>query len=138
MTLQQLHYILTIAETGSMNKAAELLYVSQPNLTSTVRELEKEFGFAVFHRSGRGVTPTRDGVEPNQLLDEINYRRNAHARRGRAADICPSGLDADGGAERALLFGGRAQTAFRRFHSALFICGTGVCTHGALIRHGEL
>lgn len=63
MTLQQLHYILTIAETGSMNKAAELLYVSQPNLTSTVRELEKEFGFAVFHRSGRGVTPTRDGVE---------------------------------------------------------------------------
>lgn len=63
MTLQQLRYILTIAETGSMNKAAELLYVSQPNLTSTVRELEKEFGFAVFHRSGRGVTPTRDGVE---------------------------------------------------------------------------
>ena len=63
MTLQQLHYILTIAETGSMNKAAELLYVSQPNLTSTVKELEKEFGFAVFHRSGRGVTPTRDGAE---------------------------------------------------------------------------
>ena len=63
MTLQQLHYILTIAKTGSMNKAAELLYVSQPNLTSTIRELEKEFGFAVFHRSGRGVTPTRDGVE---------------------------------------------------------------------------
>lgn len=63
MTLQQLHYILTIAETGSMNKAAELLYVSQPNLTSTVRELGKEFVFAVFHRSGRGVTPTRDGVE---------------------------------------------------------------------------
>lgn len=63
MTLQQLHYILTIAETGSMNKAAELLYVSQPNLTNTVRKLEKEFGFAVFHRSGRGVTPTRDGVE---------------------------------------------------------------------------
>lgn len=63
MTLQQLHYILTIAEIGSMNKAAELLYVSQPNLTSTVRELEKEFGFAVFHRSGHGVTPTRDGVE---------------------------------------------------------------------------
>lgn len=63
MTLQQLHYILTIAETGSMNKAAELLYVSQPNLTSAVKELEREFGFAVFHRSGRGVTPTRDGAE---------------------------------------------------------------------------
>ena len=63
MTLQQLHYILTIAETGSMNKAAELLYVSQPNLTSAVKEPEQEFDFAVFHRSGRGVTPTREGTE---------------------------------------------------------------------------
>ena len=63
MTLQQLKYILTIAETGSMNKAAELLYVSQPNLTSSVKELEKEFGFTIFHRSGRGVTLTPDGTE---------------------------------------------------------------------------
>ena len=41
MTLQQLHYILTIAEKGSMNKAAELLYVSQSNLTSAVKELAR-------------------------------------------------------------------------------------------------
>ncbi|MDO4484344.1 MAG: LysR family transcriptional regulator [Clostridia bacterium] len=63
MTLQQLKYILTIAETGSMNKASEQLYVSQPNLTSAVKELENELGFSVFHRSGRGVTLTADGVE---------------------------------------------------------------------------
>ena len=42
MTLQQLRYALVIAETGSMNKAAEQLYVSQPSLTSSVQELEKE------------------------------------------------------------------------------------------------
>ena len=42
MTLTQLNYIITIAETKSINKAAELLYVSQPSLTSAVRELEKE------------------------------------------------------------------------------------------------
>ena len=42
MTLQQLHYVIEISEQGSMNKAAEALYVSQPSLTSAVRELEKE------------------------------------------------------------------------------------------------
>ena len=41
MTLQQIHYIIVIAETGSMNKAAEQLYIAQPSLTSAVKELEK-------------------------------------------------------------------------------------------------
>lgn len=63
MTLQQLHYIITISETGSLNKASEILYVSQPSLTSTVKELEKELGITIFYRSGRGVTPTNEGME---------------------------------------------------------------------------
>ena len=42
MTLQQLHYAITIAEAGSLNKAAEALYISQPSLTSAMQELEKE------------------------------------------------------------------------------------------------
>ncbi|MDY4693600.1 MAG: LysR family transcriptional regulator [Blautia sp.] len=63
MTLMQLHYIITIAETGSLNKAADLLYVSQPSLTSAVKELEKELGITIFFRSGRGVTLTNDGTE---------------------------------------------------------------------------
>ena len=63
MTLTQLNYIITIAETKSINKAAELLYVSQPSLTSAVRELEKELGITLFYRSGRGVTLTGDGAE---------------------------------------------------------------------------
>ena len=44
MTLTQLHYLITIAETKSLNKAAELLYVSQPSLTNAMKELEKELG----------------------------------------------------------------------------------------------
>ncbi len=63
MTIQQLHYVITIAEQGSMNKAAQLLYTSQPSLTSSVQELERELGITIFHRSGRGVTPTNDGAE---------------------------------------------------------------------------
>ncbi len=42
MTLNQLNYVITIAKTGSMNKAAQLLYISQPSLTSAVQELERE------------------------------------------------------------------------------------------------
>lgn len=63
MTLQQLRYIITISETGSLNKASEILYVAQPSLTSSIKELEKELGITIFHRSGRGVTLTNDGAE---------------------------------------------------------------------------
>ena len=63
MTLTQMNYIITISETGSLNKAAEALYISQPSLTNAVKELEKELGITIFNRSGRGVTLTNDGTE---------------------------------------------------------------------------
>lgn len=63
MTLQQLKYAITISETGSLNKAAEILYIAQPSLTTAIRELEKEIGIQIFNRSGRGVTLTNDGTE---------------------------------------------------------------------------
>ncbi|MDO4266029.1 MAG: LysR family transcriptional regulator [Eubacteriales bacterium] len=63
MTLQQIHYAITISETGSLNKAAEVLYVAQPSLSGAIRDLEEELGIQIFHRSGRGVTLTNDGTE---------------------------------------------------------------------------
>ena len=63
MTLQQLNYVITISETGSLNKAAEALFVTQPSLTSAIKELEKEIGITIFNRSGKGVTLTNDGME---------------------------------------------------------------------------
>lgn len=71
MTLMQLKYALMIAETGSMNKAAEQLYVSQPSLTASVQELEKETGIQIFNRSGRGVTVTNDGAEFLQYAHQV-------------------------------------------------------------------
>ena len=62
MTLQQIYYAITISEQGSFNKASEVLYISQPSLTESVRELEKELGIIIFHRSGKGVTLTSDGA----------------------------------------------------------------------------
>lgn len=63
MTLQQLNYAITISETGSLNKAAKILYIAQPSLTGAMQELEKELGITIFHRSGRGVSLTNDGAE---------------------------------------------------------------------------
>ena len=57
------YIFLPIAETKSLNKAAEQLYVSQPSLTNALKELEKEVGITIFFRTGRGVTLTNDGVE---------------------------------------------------------------------------
>ena len=63
MTLQQIHYILTIADCHSMNKAAEKLFIAQPTLTSAVREVEQEIGITIFLRTHRGVTVTNEGTE---------------------------------------------------------------------------
>lgn len=63
MTLQQINYVVAITETGSMSKAAERLYLSQPTLTSSVHDLEEELGFQIFNRSRKGVTLTAEGTE---------------------------------------------------------------------------
>jgi DNA-binding transcriptional LysR family regulator len=63
MTLQQIYYALTVAETGSMNKAAEKLFVSQPSLTAAIKELEKFAGVKLFHRTAKGMEKTPDGEE---------------------------------------------------------------------------
>lgn len=63
MTLQQIFYALTIAETKSMNKAAEKLFISQPTLTSAIKELENSLGITIFRRTSRGVEKTNDGEE---------------------------------------------------------------------------
>ena len=76
MTLQQIKYVIGIAETGSFNKAADKLYVSQPSLTSTIHALEDELGILIFNRTGRGVTLTNDGTEFISLARELyhNYQ----------------------------------------------------------------
>ena len=71
MTLTQINYVIKIVECGSMNKAAEQLYVAQPSLTGAIKELEKELGFSLFNRSGKGVSLTPDGVEFLMYAKEV-------------------------------------------------------------------
>lgn len=63
MTLQQIYYVITISEYGSMNKAAEALFISQPTLTSAVKELEREIGITLFQRTGKGAVLTAGGED---------------------------------------------------------------------------
>lgn len=69
MTLLQMNYILEIDHCGSMNKAAQNLFVSQSALSNAIAEVEKELGIIIFHRNNRGISLTEDGRE---LLMQIS------------------------------------------------------------------
>ena len=63
MTLAQLRYTIAIAKAGSMNEAAKNLYISQPSLSTAIRELETETGVEIFRRTNRGIAVTPAGEE---------------------------------------------------------------------------
>ena len=63
MTFQQLSYIVEIAKCGSINKAAQKLFLSQSGISTAVRELEDELGVRFFTRNNRGVEFTPEGKE---------------------------------------------------------------------------
>ena len=63
MTLQQLTYLVTVADCGNITEAAEKLFISQPSLSAAIHNLEKEMGVTAFTRSNKGVTVTREGEE---------------------------------------------------------------------------
>ena len=76
MTLKQLRYIVTVAETGNITEAAGKLFIAQPSLTASIQELEKEFGIRIFERGKKGISLTKEGEEflgyARQVLDQTN------------------------------------------------------------------
>lgn len=63
MTLQQLKYIISIAKNGTLSKAAKENFISQPSLSQSLKELEDEIGFQIFHRNNKGLTISIAGDE---------------------------------------------------------------------------
>jgi len=63
MTLQQLKYVLAVAEKGSISEAAKSLFIAQPSLSNAVRDLEDEIGQTLFIRTSRGIRLTNEGAE---------------------------------------------------------------------------
>lgn len=76
MKLQQLKYVITIADTRSMNEAAKQLFIAQPSLSGAVKEIEKELGFEIFVRTNRGVEITKEGAEfiayAKQVMEQVD------------------------------------------------------------------
>lgn len=62
-SLLQLKYAVEVEKTGSISKAAENLFMNQPNLSKAIRELEDDVGIAIFDRTAKGVVPTEKGLE---------------------------------------------------------------------------
>ena len=63
MTLQQLKYAITVAETGTITEAANKLYISQPSLTNAIHELEKEMNIIIFNRTNKGISISKEGED---------------------------------------------------------------------------
>jgi DNA-binding transcriptional LysR family regulator len=90
MTLQQLRYAVAIADNKSINKAAAELFITQPSLSSTIKDLENEINIELFVRSNRGIVITPEGEEflgyARQMLEhykliEDRYVENQSAKK---------------------------------------------------------
>ena len=90
MNILHLKYAAEIAKTGSLNKAAENLYMGQPNLSRAIKELEASLGITIFKRSSKGMVATPEGEEfleyARKILSQIDevediYKNNAPAKQ---------------------------------------------------------
>ena len=85
MTLQQIQYVVSVADTGSINRAAKELFISQSRLSGAVQELEQELGTTLFLRTNRGVRVTPEGEEflgyAKQILDQYHLMEEKYLLR---------------------------------------------------------
>lgn len=87
MTLQQLKYAIAVADSGSINKAAQEHFLSQPALSAAIHDLEEESGITLFDRSNRGVKLTQDGKDflayARQLTEQYDLMEDRFIRKKR-------------------------------------------------------
>ncbi|RKD29388.1 LysR family transcriptional regulator [Lacrimispora algidixylanolytica] len=92
MTLQQLRYIITIVNCGSISEAAKQLYITQPSLSNAVKELELEYGVSIFNRTSKGITLSSDGSEflsyARQILEQTDLMEQHYLNKKPLKRIC--------------------------------------------------
>ena len=85
MNILHLKYVISIAENGSINKAAEELLVAQPNLSRVVREMEADLGIQFFRRSSKGMMLTPDGElfvnQARKILEQIDEMESLYKEK---------------------------------------------------------
>ena len=76
MTLQQLKYVVTVADKGTISEAAKELFISQPSLTKAIKELENEMQITIFNRTNKGIVVSNAGDEflayARQVLEQAS------------------------------------------------------------------
>ena len=95
MTLQQLKYVITVAETGTITEAANKLYISQPSLTNAVHELEKEMNIVIFNRTNKGISLSKEGEDflgyARQVLEQAAILEDKYKKHdGGKKQFCVS------------------------------------------------
>ena len=79
LDIKQLKAIVTVAEVGSVTRAADLLHLVQPAVTRQIRTLEQELGIPLFERTGQGMRPTEAGTimvdRARRALNELERAR---------------------------------------------------------------
>lgn len=92
MTLQQLRYIVTIVNCGSISEAAKQLYITQPSLSNAVKELELEYGISIFNRTSKGISLSSDGTEflsyARQILEQTDLMEQHYLNKKPLKRIC--------------------------------------------------
>ncbi len=88
MNIQHMKYAVEVARVGSLNKAAENLYVALPNISRAIRELENDLGIVIFERSAKGTTLTPEGDEfigyAKGILRQIRHVEKMYKESGPA------------------------------------------------------
>ena len=82
MNILHLKYAVSIADNGSINKAAEEIHVAQPNLSRVIKELEADLGITIFQRSAHGMILTPEGEEfigrARKILEQVDDMENLY------------------------------------------------------------
>ncbi|WP_232381127.1 LysR family transcriptional regulator [Paenibacillus tianjinensis] len=101
MELYQLKTFIKIAQTGNLTEAAAQLNTSQPAVSAHLKSLEKEVGFALFHRSSKGMTITEKGsqliVEAQNILSSIDkFQLKVNELKENQVDHIRIGVNTEG------------------------------------------
>lgn len=98
MNTEHLKYIVKVFETGSINKAAEELYLAQATLSNIINHVEKDLGYKLFMRTNKGVKPTTEGLrfvkQAGEIMDSLKLMYSPGDRAAVddsfAISCCPS------------------------------------------------
>ncbi|MEE0061458.1 MAG: LysR family transcriptional regulator [Acutalibacteraceae bacterium] len=92
MTIQQLKYVIKVAECGSISEASKQLFISQPSLSSAIKELESEYGIEIFNRTTKGISLSSDGTEflsyARQVIEQTQLMERRYKDKKQQKQLC--------------------------------------------------